>query len=148
MATYLTIYPRDHTKDKHMYRLTLQLLTTIVLLLMLAPSKSPAAQDPDDLSAVETKDKWGQLIFCQKIYKMPEVKSRLYDFDVEQCDKASELVADVISKYSKRDQETLKNQAEQHAYKLSYNTTEPYHAVGACRDYCSKLAKIKDQRDD
>lgn len=131
-----------------MYRLTLRLLATAVLFFMMLLSNPLVAQDPDALSAVETKDKWGQLIFCQKIYKMPEVKSRLYDFDVEQCDKASQLVADVISKYSKKDQETLKNHAEQHAYKLSYNTTEPYLAVGACRDYCSKLANIKDQRDE
>lgn len=131
-----------------MYRLKFQLLTTIVLLFTLTLSNPIAARDPDNLGVIETKDKWGQLIFCQKIYKMPEVKSRLYDFDIEQCDKASLLVADVISKYSKKDQEALRNQAEQHAYKLSYNTSEPYQAVGACRDYCSKLAKIKDQRDD
>ena len=148
MLTYLTIYLSDHAKEKNMYRLTLQLLATVVLLLMSVMSNPLAAQDPDALSSVETKDKWGQLIFCQRIYKMPEVKSRLYDFDVEQCDKASQLVADVISKYSAKDQETLKKHAEQHAYKLSFNTSEPYLAVGACRDYCSKLAKIKDQRDE
>jgi hypothetical protein len=124
-----------------------QLHVTGVILLQLL-SFPIAAQNTDELGWTETKDKWGQLIFCQRIYKLPEVKVRLYSFDVEQCDKAAQLVSDVIAKYSKQDQNQLKNQAEQHAYKLSHNTSEPYHAVGACREYCGKLAKIKDQRND
>ena len=79
---------------------------------------------------------------------MPEVQSRLYSFDVEQCDSAGQLVLDVVAKYSKQQQLQLKNQAEQHAVALSYNTSEPYHSVKACRDYCGKLADIQDKHND
>jgi hypothetical protein len=97
------------------------------------------AQDDAQLNWTETKDQWGQVLFCQAIYKMPEVKTRLYDFDVEQCDKAGQLMMDVTARYSKQDQEQMKTQAEQHARLLSRNTSEPYHSVVACREYCREL---------
>lgn len=111
-------------------------------------SFSLVASERDSLGWTETKDKWGQLIFCQRIYKLPEVKTRLYSFDHEQCDTASKLVSDVIAKYSDSEKEQMKIAAEKHAYKLSLNTSEPYHSVGACREYCGKLAEIKEQHDD
>jgi hypothetical protein len=106
------------------------------------------AQDVDQLDVTQTIEKWGQLVFCQRIYKSPSVKPRLYDFDIESCDKAGLLVADVIAKYSAQDQKKIKNLAEQHAVRLSYNTSDPYQAVPACREYCSKLVQIKEKRDD
>lgn len=105
-----------------------------------------AAQEEEPLDWTTTKEKWGQLMFCQRIYKMPGVKSRLYDFDVEKCEKAAQLADDVISKYSKQKQADLKNQAERHAFMLSHNTSDPYQAVPACREYCGKLAEIQDKR--
>ena len=111
-------------------------------------SASLAAQDEEPLDWTTNKEKWGQLIFCQRIYKMPEVKSRLYDFDVEQCDKAGQLANDVVSKFSKQEQLNLKNQAERHAFMLSHNTSDPYQAVPACREYCAQLADIQDKRSD
>ena len=113
------------------------MLITILLVLFSAPL---IAQDGKSLDWTTTKDKWGQLILCQRIYKMPEVKTRLYDFDIEQCDKAGQLVIDVISKYSEQQKAQLKNQAERHAFMLSQNTS--------CREYCSKLAEIQDKRSD
>jgi len=104
--------------------------------------------DVAQLSATETYQKWGQVLFCQRIYTQPGVISRLYDFDVEDCDQAAELAADVISKYSIKDQEQLKYLAERHAVALSQNTAEPYHSVGACREYCRKLAEFQEQRND
>jgi hypothetical protein len=121
------------------------MLITTLLVLFSAPL---TAQDAESLDWTTTKDKWGQLILCQRIYKMPEVKPRLYSFDIEQCDKAGQLVVDVISKYSKQEQAQLKNQAERHAFMLSENTSEPYHSVPACREYCGKLAEIQDKRSD
>ncbi len=105
-----------------------------------------AAADTDQLSPTELKDKWGEVIFCQKIYKMPEVRSRLYDFDIEQCDAAARLAEDLVSKYPINEQQILKVEAEKHARRLSYNTSEPYHSVSACREYCSKLAEIQEER--
>jgi len=125
------------------------------LLLILASTTLTAADEPratipqvdvEQLSATETYQKWGQILFCQRIYTMPEVRPRLYDFDVENCDQAALLAADVISKYSEQDQQQLKYRAESHAKALSYNTSEPYQAVGACREYCSKLAAFREQR--
>lgn len=121
------------------------MLITTLLVLFSAPL---AAQDAQSLDWTTAKDKWGQLILCQRIYKMPEVKTRLYSFDIEQCDKAGKLVIDVISKYSKQEQAQLKNQAERHAFMLSRNTSEPYQSVPACREYCGKLAEIQDKRSD
>ena len=105
-----------------------------------------AAEDEEPLDWTTTKEKWGQLMFCQRIYKMPGVKSRLYDFDIEQCEKAGQLADDVISKYSKQRQAELRNQAERHAFMLSQNTSDPYQAVPACREYCGQLAEIRDKR--
>ena len=122
-----------------------RLIATMQALLL---SCSLVASETPDPGWTETKDKWGQLIFCQRIYKLPEVKTRLYSFDYEQCDKASQLVSDIIAKYSETDQKQMKVLAEKHAYKLSLNTSEPYHSVGACREYCGKLVEIKEQRDD
>ena len=106
------------------------------------------AQDVDQLDLTQTIEKWGQLVFCQRIYKSPSVKPRLYDFDIEACNKAGLLVADVISKYSTQDQNKIKNLAEQHAVRLSYNTSDPYKAVPACREYCNKLVQIQEERND
>ena len=103
------------------------------------------AADVDQLSTTELKDKWGQVIFCQRIYKLPEVRSRLYDFDVERCDAAAHLAAELVSKYPENQRQALKFQAEEHARALSYNTSEPYHSVSACREYCTKVAGIRDE---
>ena len=118
---------------------------TALLILITAPL---AAQDADPLSWTEIKDKWGQVLFCQRIYRMPEVKTRLYSFDIEQCDKAGQLALDIIARYSKQEQVQLKNQAELHAARLSQNTSEPYQAVPACREYCLELSEIQDKRSD
>ena len=130
-----------------MYLAKLQcgMIFTTLLILVSVPA---TARDLDQLDWTETKDKWGQLIFCQRIYKMPEVNPRLYSFDFEQCDKAGQLVTDIVAKYSKQEQVQLRNQAEQHAIKLSYNTSEPYHSVVACREYCRELAEKQDTRND
>lgn len=104
--------------------------------------------DVDQLSSTEIYQKWGQVIFCERIYKMPEVRSRLYDFDVQHCEQATKLVADVISKYSQQDQAQLNGLAERHARLLSRNTTEPYKSVPACREYCRKVAEFQEERND
>ena len=122
-----------------------------LLFLVFSVSLAVAAEpqvDVDQLSATEIYQKWGQVVFCQRIYKMPEVTSRLYDFDVEHCDQAALLVADVISKYSPQDQAQLNILAERHAGLLSRNTPEPYHSVGACREYCRKVAEFREERND
>jgi len=118
----------------------------MVALLACCFSSPLTARDTNQLSPVEFKDKWGQVIFCQRIYKMPEVRSRLYDFDVEQCDAATRLAEELVLRYPLNEQQALKFQAEKHARALSYNTSEPYHAVTACREYCGKLAGIQDER--
>jgi hypothetical protein len=134
---------------------TLQTRLILAFILVLFSATTVAAEQPRDtipqvdvaqLSATETFEKWGQVLFCQRIYTLPQVRSRLYDFDVEHCDQAGQLALDVISKYSKQEQEELKYRAEQHAQALSYNTSEPYHSVGACREYCRKLAEYQEQR--
>jgi len=122
-----------------------RLLSTMLLVLF---STSLVAQDIDQLNKTETMEKWGQVLFCQRTYKMPEVGSRLYDFDVEHCDKAGLLMLEVVAKYTKQEQEQLKDRAERHAVALSRNTSEPYHSVPACRAYCRELAEIRDKRYD
>ena len=131
----------------NMYRPELKHRNTITALLVLF-STPLAALDVDQLNWTETREEWGQVLFCQLIYKMPEVKSRLYSFDTEQCDKAGQLMTDAVARYSKQDRAQLKNEAERHAFALTHNTPEPYHSVAACREYCSKLAEIQDKRDD
>ena len=118
---------------------------TTLLILFSSPL---AALDIDQLSWTETREKWGRVLFCQLIYKMPEVKPRLYDFDTKACDKAGQLMMSAAAKYSEQKQVQLKNQAEQHAVALTYNTNEPYQAVPACREYCQQLAEIQDKRND
>jgi hypothetical protein len=105
-----------------------------------------AAIDIDQISETEFKEKWGQVIFCQSIYKMPEVKPRLYSFDLEQCDAAGQLALELLAKYPPEKQRALKLQAENHARALSLNTNEPYHAVGACREYCQKVSERLNER--
>lgn len=129
-----------------MFKLTR--FTPIAVIAMLACfSSSPLfARDADQLSPTELKDKWGQVIFCQRIYTLPEILPRLYDFDIEQCNAAAQLAEELVSKYPVNERQALKNQAENHARALSYNTSEPYHAVSACREYCGKLAEILGER--
>lgn len=114
------------------------MLCTLFLVLFSVPL---AAQNQDQANWIKTKDQWGQVMFCQLIYKMPEVQTRLYGFDIEQCDKAGELMMDVVAGYSTQDQVQLKALAEQHSYRLTQNTSEPYHSVAACREYCRELAE-------
>ena len=106
------------------------------------------AQDFKPLSTTEISEKWGRVILCQRIYTLAEVKPRLYDFDIEQCDSASQFMTEITAKYPATEQAMLKTQAERHAEALSYNSSEPYHSVPACRQYCGKLAKLRDQRSD
>ena len=129
----------------HLPELLQRMAVTALLVLPCGPL---AALDVDQLNWVETREEWGQVLFCQRIYKMAEVKPRLYSFDIEHCDKAAQLMTDVVAKYAGHERVLLKNQAEQHALALSYNTSEPYHSVAACRAYCRDLAEIKDQRND
>ena len=107
-----------------------------------------SAQDTDIPEWNKTREQWGQLLFCQRIYTLPEVKPRLYSFDVEQCNQALKLIEDPISSYSKQEQSLLKNQAELHAYRLSGNTSEPYHAVTACREFCKELFEKAEKSDE
>ena len=127
--------------SKSQYRL-------IITVLMVGLSTPLAAQDTGQPGWTETKDKWGQLLFCQHIYKMPEVQSRLYSFDIDQCDKAAQLMAKSVAKYSEREQKQLQYQAEQHAVRLSRYTSEPYQSVPACREYCSELVETLDKHSD
>lgn len=121
------------------------LIFTVLLTLFSTPL---LAVDLDQLSWTETKEEWGQVLFCQRIYQRPEVQSRLYSFDVEHCDKAGQLMLDVVAKYPQQDLAQLKNLAEQHAFALSKNTAEPYHSVPACRAYCRELADTLDKRNE
>jgi len=118
----------------------LSTLTTSVCLILI--SQPLVAAETEQLSKTDIKEKWGQVIFCQSIYKMPEVKSRLYDFDLEQCNAAGQLALEVVAKYTPDEQRGLKFQAEKHARAISYNTSEPYHSVSACREYCRKLSEL------
>lgn len=129
----------------YLFGLRHQILCIIPLTLFTA---SLTAQDDGPPDWTRTKDQWGQVMFCQRIYKMPEVKPRLYGFDIEQCDKAEQLVMDVVSELPSQDQVQMKAQAEQHAYRLSHNTSEPYLSVVGCREYCRQLAEIKDSRNE
>lgn len=129
--------------------LSFRILCTIFLFLFLFLFTVPlTAQELDSSNWTQTKDQWGQVLLCQRIYKLPEVQTRLYSFDIEQCDKAGQLVADVIARYSSQDQLRMKTQAEQHAYRLAQNTSEPYHSVAACREYCRELVETRESRDD
>ena len=136
--------PGDITQTMNIPVVKFRLNITLFLLFFLFTAPL-AAQDIEQLNWTETKEKWGQVIFCQHIYKMPEVRSRLYSFDVEQCNSAGQLMLDVVSKYSVSQQAQLKNQAEQHSVALSYNTSEPYHSVAACREFCRELAEIQEK---
>jgi len=130
-----------------MYALKLHrcLIFTTLLALLSAPL---AAKEIDQLDWTGVKEEWGQVLFCQRIYKMPEVRPRLYDFDIEQCNTANQLALDIVAKYSIQDQARLKSQAEQHAVRLGYNTSEPYHSVVACREYCKALSDFQEKRND
>ena len=129
----------------YIQKLCFLMLCTTLLVLLPAPL---VAQDESQLNWIETKDQWGQVLFCQAIYKMPEVRTRLYEFDVEQCDKAGQLMLDEIGKYPKQGQVQIRAQAEQHAFLLSRNTSEPYHSVVACREFCRELVENQDSISD
>ena len=106
------------------------------------------ALDAEQADWTQTKEKWGRIIFCQRIYKMPEVQPRLYSFDAEQCNGAARLILDGVARYSALQRAQLNRQAEQHAVALSYNTAEPYHSVAACREYCRELVETQEQHND
>ena len=150
-ASYLTIsaglklFKSGRTTSMYLSNLRFQVLCLVFPFLFATPL---AAQGSDQANWIETKDKWGQVLFCQIIYKMPEVQTRLYDFDVKQCDKAAQVMTDEIATYSKQDQVQLKALAEQHAYRLSRFTSEPYQSVPACREFCQELTETGGHRHD
>jgi hypothetical protein len=119
-----------------------------MLLFAVVVSLPGSARGADEPGGVRLKDQWGQLLFCKRIYTMPEVQTRLYSFDTEACNTAEQVIAGRVSQFSVQEQGRLKNQAEQHAVKLSYNTSEPYLSVPACRKYCNELAKTRENQDD
>lgn len=122
-------------------------IPSTVMTLLLAFFTTPlAAVDVEQLTRAELTAGWGRLILCKRIYVLPEVKSRLYEFDIKQCDSAAKLVAELVSEYPERNQQQLKLEAESHARNLSYNVSEPYQSVTACRQYCQRLVGIQEQR--
>ena len=125
--------------------LRFQMLSLLLMFQFTAPL---AAQDNDQARWIEAKDKWGQVLFCQTIYKMPEVQTRLYDFDVKQCDEAAQVMNNAMNVFSKQDQVQLKAMAEQHAYRLSRFTSEPYQSVPACREFCQEVTETGGQAHD
>ena len=129
----------------YIFRMPIHLTIVATLVLLSFPSTGVAA---DQSEWIETRESWGRVIFCQRIYKMPEVRVRLYDFDIEQCDKAGQLMDSKAAAFSDRQQAELKSQAERHASLLSRNTSDPYQSVVACREYCSELAETQDRRND
>lgn len=151
LACYLTISagskPHNQGRNTSMYSpsLCFHMLSLILMLLFTTPL---TAQNSDQARWIEAKDQWGQVLFCQTIYKMPEVQTRLYDFDVKRCDEASQLMTNAISVFSKQDQVQLKALAEQHAYRLSRFTSEPYQSVPACREFCQEVIDTGGQRND
>jgi hypothetical protein len=120
--------------------LSLRVLGTLFLFLF---SLALRAQELDSSNWTQTKDQWGQVLFCQHIYKMPEVQTRLYRFDIEQCNTAGQVIADLLTGHPDQDQLRMKAQAEQHAYRLAQHTSEPYHSVAACREYCRELVESR-----
>ena len=126
-------------------RLFFRLLCPLTLLVL---PVQLTAQDDTQHNWTRFKEKWGQVLFCQAIYKMPEVKTRLYSFDIEQCDKAGQLAVEMVAGYTEQSQLRMKAEAEQHAYLLSQNTSEPYHSVVACREYCRELVENQGTQDD
>jgi len=106
-------------------------------------SASVFAQSSDQISVNDLKEQWGQVILCQRIYTLPTVKPRLYDFDTEQCKLAESFVLNIVSRYPEQQQSELKNMAERHAGALTFNTREPYHSVPACREFCAELATLQ-----
>lgn len=129
----------------YLHRLFFRLFCPLALLFL--PVQS-IAQDSAQDDWTRLKEQWGQVLFCQAIYKMPEVKTRLYSFDVEQCDKAGQLMVEAVAGYPPQGRVQMKAEAEQHAVLLSRNTSEPYHSVVACREYCRELAEGKGLQDD
>ena len=127
----------------HILKLPCQLLG--VMLLILSPLTLTAQDAPE---RIKIKDEWGQVLFCQAIYKMPEVQTRLYAFDLEQCEEAGHIVTEAVAAYPIEDQQQLRAQAERHAYRLSRNTTEPYHSVVACREFCRELVDSRSPAND
>ena len=117
------------------------------LILLLFPVQL-IAQDNYQADWTRLKEHWGQVLFCQAIYKMPEVKTRLYSFDVEQCNKAGQLMVEAVAVYPEQGRVQMKAEAEQHAFLLSRNTSEPYHSVVACREFCRELVEDKGLQDD
>lgn len=122
-----------------------RLIPVLLAAVVVQPLSGMGADDPEQ---TRLKEQWGQLLFCKRIYTMPEVRPRLYSFDTEACNKAERVIFNVLGKYSEAEQGRLKDQAEKHAVKLSYNTFEPYHSVPACREYCSELADSQEEQDD
>jgi hypothetical protein len=57
-------------------------------LLLVLLSMSLAAQVDGQSGLTATRNQLGQVFFCQLVYNKPEVKTRLYGFNIEQCDQA------------------------------------------------------------
>lgn len=126
-----------------MYLRELRFRTLLSLFLVMASASLPA-QDQGQPEWLRIRDQLAQVMFCQLIYKMPDVKPRLYDFDIEQCDLAAQSMADIIARYPERDQAELRAQSKQHAYHLVHNAADPYLSVAACRVYCLDVTKDQD----
>lgn len=133
--------------ETHMYSIKLHQSLALICLL-LSPSVSTFAGDIDQLDWTGIKEHWGQTLLCQRIYSLSEVKPRLYDFDIKQCEQAALIVSRAVAKYSENEQAELKKQAERHAELLSGNTSSPYHAVPACRLFCRDVVESQDQIND
>ncbi len=97
-------------------------------------------------TTTELVDTWGSVLYCQGIYKEPDVRGRIYAGDLQACDKSDRLLRWLAeANYSQSERKMLEQGTSRRAAAIRYNTRSVQDAVTACRQLCRGLSGLYDK---
>jgi hypothetical protein len=105
--------------------------------------KSLTAEEPA-LSESQIREYWGRVIYCDRTYRRPENRSRVYEYDLAQCSKAADRMRDQALLHGEGRVKILEDIAGQRATQIEYSTPDATAVINACRESCRELAMDPD----
>jgi hypothetical protein len=114
-------------------------LLSLMLVGVCLPLMTAGAAEPS-MTETQIRENWGRVMYCQRAYKVPDNKQRVYEYDLQQCDTANTRMQEQASLHGEDRVKVIHELAKQRAMAIGYNTISATSVIGACRESCQKLA--------
>ena len=83
---------------------------------------------------------WARVLYCQEAYRNPANRSRVYEYDTNQCLAAASHIQTQLQSFDPQSRENIERAAKQRLSMIQYNTRNVTEVIGACRESCTKIA--------